>query len=153
MDSNLINTTVDLLKTTLRQRAEKAKELEHEDAGLAYERWKFYDLPFVNELCLMLLVAVWHQVEREVVNMAARVTQDGKMISREQFLTNLREERERFRKHKTKKEVIEKLELESFDEWRSSMKTLNTLANCYKHDPSKEPDKELISRLNLDPSC
>jgi hypothetical protein len=66
-----------------------AYQLADEDPDLASDQWQFGDEPFVNELCLILLVAVWHQVEREVIWLAARVTGDGKQITREQYLKNV----------------------------------------------------------------
>jgi hypothetical protein len=48
---------------------------------VAYDHWTFEDGPFVAELCLMLLVALHHQVERELLRLAARVTDDGREIA------------------------------------------------------------------------
>jgi hypothetical protein len=126
--------------------------MANDDLGAAYEQWQFYDLPFVNELCLMLLLAVWHQVERDVICLAALVTSDGKMISREQFLRNIQKEQECYMSKKTKGQVINKLKLTSFPEWGTSMDTLRLLGNCYKHDPAKEPTTQMMKILNLDAS-
>ena len=66
-----------------------------EDVDSASDRWLFKDQPFINELCLMLLVALWHQLEREVVGLAARSTDDGQEINYQQYEQNVEKEQKR----------------------------------------------------------
>jgi hypothetical protein len=42
-------------------------------ADVAADDWDFHERPFINELCLLLLVSIRHEVERELVRIAARV--------------------------------------------------------------------------------
>ena len=65
--------------------------LEDEDPNFAYDQWLFTDAPFVNELYLILLVSLRHQVERELVGLAARAADDGKEISGQQYQKRVRE--------------------------------------------------------------
>jgi hypothetical protein len=133
-------------------RAEKDRRqalLTDEQPEIAFEHWWSVDEPFLNELCLMLLVARRHQVEKELVHFAARVTADGTAIDRKLYPKKVKAERDRIRKCGWKG-VIAKLKLSSSTEWDSSMKTLQLLANCYKHDPSGKPDEELLEHLKLD---
>ena len=48
--------------------------------------------------------------------------------------------------------MIARLKLNDFPAWESSMETLRLLANCYKHDPSRSPDEDLLKHLKLDPT-
>ena len=54
--------------------------LANEDPDYAYDQWLFTDEPFVNELCLVLLVVIRHQLERELLGLLARVIVDAKEI-------------------------------------------------------------------------
>jgi hypothetical protein len=45
-------------------------QLRRADPDAAWEQWLFDDLPFINEVRLMLLVAVGHRVERELITLA-----------------------------------------------------------------------------------
>lgn len=76
----------------------------------------------------MLLVAIHHQVEREIVGLAARVTGDEKPLSQNQYQQQVEIEREQWRKWKTRRKVIGKLRLASFPEWDTSMETLRLVA-------------------------
>jgi hypothetical protein len=62
---------------------------------MAYDQWLFTDEPFVNEMCLMVLVALRHQVERRLVFIAARVDTGQLSISRKQYQQNVISERAR----------------------------------------------------------
>lgn len=124
--------------------------LTDKDDNFAYDQWLFTDAPFVNELCLMLLVTLRHQVERELVWLAARATNDGKEISFQQYLEKVKLLRKQVRNPKSWNEKIKnRLKLESFDEYRY-IDALRLLANSYKHDPSMEPNDDLLNRLNLE---
>jgi hypothetical protein len=129
-------------------RQEKRRRLKRlPDDDYAYDQWQFHDEPFVNELCLVLLVAIRHQVERELLRLAARVTSDGEQISGKQFLERLQGLQNKRNRWNT---IIVKLHLSSFPDWNRTLKTLQILANCYKHDPSQGPTEELLKHLGLD---
>jgi hypothetical protein len=149
MDANVTKQMIQVIRLEQHRRARCAAQLADEDPNLAGEEWVFTDEPFVNELCLMLLVAVWHQVEREVIWLAARLTGDGQKISRDQYLKNAQDAQKLFSNRRGRK-ILEKLKLTSFPEWESQMETLRLLANCYKHDPSRVPNDKLLRHLELD---
>lgn len=132
-----------------REKRRRLARLRREDSEFAYEIWQSRDEPFVNELCLMMLVAVHHQVERHLVKIAARFTGDGKkQLSPEVYRRRVRDERA-WLHAKGKRRLIAKLKLNSFSEWNRSMRTLQLLANCFKHSPSLTPDRALLKHLKL----
>jgi hypothetical protein len=150
MDTNVAKGMIDVIRAEQQSRARGAARLADEDPDYASDRWLLTDTPFVNELCLILLVAVWHQVERELIWLEARVMGGGEEISREQYLQNIRTAEQSWSKKDGKGKIIEDLKLNTFPEWKSSMKTLRLLANCYKHDPSLVPTKQILKQLGLD---
>ena len=121
--------------------------LTDKDPNFAYDQWVFKDEPFVNELCLMLLVALRHQIERELIGLAARAADDGKEISVKQYQEKVKQ----LRKGKVWdwKEIRNRLKLESCEGY-ASMEALRLLANSYKHGPSMEPGEDLLKWLNLE---
>jgi len=125
----------------------RASLLTEEDPNFAYDQWLFTDAPFVNELCLMLLVTLRHQVERELVSLGARAADEGAVISGQQY----QEKVEQLRKGKgwDWKEIEDRLKLELWEGY-ASMKALRFLANPYKHDPSMEPNEDLLELLKLE---
>jgi len=128
----------------------RALLLSDEDPNLVDDQWLFRDLPFVNELCLMLLVALRHQVERELVGLAARASDDGKQITGQQYWARVRDVREQLRRRDGWKDMNAKLSLESCGGYES-MEALRLLANSWKHDPSMGPDQKLLRLLKLKP--
>lgn len=122
--------------------------LTDEDPNFASDQWRFTDAPFVNELCLMLLVALRHQVERELVGLAARAADEGKEVSSQHYKEKVRQLR-----HKNSKTMWEKindrLKLKSCNGYKP-MEALRLLANSYKHDQSMEPFQGLLKLLNLE---
>jgi hypothetical protein len=106
------------------------------------------DEPFFNEHCLMLLVALWHQVERELVALAARAADDGKEISRERYQKNVHRLQEELRKSAKQgwKTIGGRLSHKSCQEY-THMEVLRSLANSYKHHPSMKPNDELLKLL------
>ena len=99
-------------------------------------------------MCLLVLVALHHQVERELVFLAARANA-GPTITSKQYQRNVKDQREKLRSPQGKRELIVTLTLKSFPEWDKSMETLRLLANCFKHDPRQQPDEALLKHLNL----
>jgi hypothetical protein len=142
---------MDILKNMITvikaERQRRVSLLTDKDPDIAYDQWLFTHEPFVNELCLMLLVTLWHQVERELVGFAARAADDATEISGEQYQERVREERKLWRNDR--KKICASLKLKSCD-GHISMRALRLLANLYKHNPSKEPDKEMLQLLKLE---
>jgi hypothetical protein len=143
-----MNTSVakDMIRVIRAERESRLARLPTEDPDFAYDEWLSTDEPFINELCLTLLVALWHQVERELVHLAARVTSDGRELSLEQYRQRIKEERKHMDTRDGRKEITAKLQLKTIDEWHS-MQTLRLLANSYKHHPSTKPKDLLLQHL------
>ncbi|MGD1074308.1 MAG: hypothetical protein ABSB15_29735 [Bryobacteraceae bacterium] len=152
MDTSVAKDMIGVIRAEQQSRARRAARLAGEDPDHASDQWLCTDKPFVNELCLILLVAVWHQVERELIWLQARIMGGGREISREQYLQNMRKAEESWGRNDAKETIIGELKLRTFPAWESSMKTLRLLANCYKHDPSLVPGKKILKHLGLDES-
>jgi hypothetical protein len=152
METGILKGMITVIRTEEKRRANLRREdeaslLTKEDGSFAYDQWLFTDAPFVNELCLMLLVSLSHQVERELVSLAARAADDGKEIGGQNYDQEVR----KLRKGKgwdwgTMKA---RLTLKSCEGY-TSMEALRHLANSYKHDPSMQPDAELLDVLKLE---
>jgi hypothetical protein len=144
MDTKVAKDTIKVIRKERKRRLSRLPN--HPDA--AYDRWLFSDEPFVNDLCLMLLVAIRHQVERELLGLAARMNGGEKPLSRKQYQQQVEDERKLLRKKGWSK-LIAKLKLKAFADWGTSMETLRLLANSYKHAPSGRPDNDLLKHLKL----
>jgi hypothetical protein len=144
MDSKIAKEVIGVIRTESQRRSDQLKD---EDPNAAYDQWLFTDEPFINEMCLMVLVALHHQVERELVFLAARANA-GPTITSQQYQRNVKDQRQKL-KSEGKRELIATLTLASFAEWDKSMETLRLLANCLKHEPHQHPDETLLKRLNL----
>jgi hypothetical protein len=59
--------------------------------------------PFINELCLVLLVAIRHEIERELTFFAVRKNSKGRTLSDDDYRDLVKEERGRLRGEKKKK--------------------------------------------------
>jgi hypothetical protein len=141
MDTSVAQNIIQVIRA---ERDSRLASLKIEDRDL----WMFTDEPFINELCLTLLVAIRHHVERSLVLIAARVTSDGRELSSEDYWQRIKIERERLRSCGWGR-LIAKLQLDSLADWNLSMKTLQLLANSYKHDPSTSADEGLLRHLGL----
>jgi hypothetical protein len=124
-------------------------ELDNVDPNCQYDQRQFTDLPFVNELCLMVLVTLRHQVERELVKIAAREGHQGKEISGQDYAVNVQQEREGVRKKGGWEKLAKRLKLEQCDGY-PPMEVLRLLVNSHKHAPWGQPDEELLRKLNLE---
>lgn len=122
-----------------------------EDPDMEGDLWPFMGEPFFNELCLALLVAIWHHVESELVLLAPRVTSNGEPIRVSEYQRLVEEERKNLREN-GRGCIMRKLKLKGINEWDTSMEILRLLANSYKHEPMATPDKCLLERLGLDAS-
>jgi hypothetical protein len=134
----------EILSVIKSERRRRRVLLSGENDDYAYDQWRFDDLPFINELCLTLLVAVLHQVERELVLRAARVSADGAPIDKDVYQERVRQRRKDFRERRMSN-VAAELGL-TIPDW---LEALRLVANCYKHDPSARPDEKLLNHLRL----
>lgn len=144
MDTRILKDMIAVIRT---EQERRASLLSDEDPNVADDQWLFTDMPFVNELCLMLLVTLRHQVERELVGLAARAADDGKEISGQDYQKRVRDARTEVRKRGWKK-MESTLKLNSCAEY-TCMEALRHLANAYKHNPFSEPDENLLQSLKL----
>ena len=144
MDTRLAKNIVKLIRGEQQRRASLLEDMHPE---VAYDHWLFTDLPFVAELCLMLLVTMRHQVERELISFAARAADDGREIGPQQYQERVKELRQSG--GKGWKTIYARLKLKSCEGERQ-IEALRLLANSYKHDPSKTPDEDLLRLLNLE---
>jgi hypothetical protein len=138
---------ISVIRTERKRLADDLTILNEEYHETASEQWLFTAEPFINDMCLMVLVALRHQVERELVFLAARANV-GKTISLKEYRQNVAVQR-KLKPRDGWKKLSATLNLNSFAEWTASMETLHLLANCLKHEPTQEPDKELLTHLKL----
>jgi hypothetical protein len=142
----------DTLKVIRKERKRRLASLP-DDPSIADHLWRSADEPFVNDLCLMLLVAIRHQVERELLILAALVTDDGTTtLSLANYEKRLNKARKSFRKKEGRKTLAAKLKIDSTLEQDLSMNILRMLVNGYKHTPSQAPERPLLRKLGLDPT-
>jgi hypothetical protein len=64
VEAHILKQMIDVIRVEEQRRAERRADMH---AEVTYDQRVFTDALFVNELCLMLLVALSHKVEREVV--------------------------------------------------------------------------------------
>lgn len=145
MNSEIAKEVINVIRS---EQSRRSHRLKNEDPDVAYDQWLFLDEPFISEMCLMALVALRHQVERELVFLAAR-TNCGGAIARSDYWHKVGDQRAMLRKKEGWKELESKLNLHNFGEWAGAMKTLRLLANNVKHDPWQLPDEKLLRHLGL----
>lgn len=94
----------------------------------------------------MILITLWHQVERELVAFAARAGDEGRVIDGRRY----RERVEQLRRGRgwNWKTINARLSLESCERY-GAIEALRLVANSYKHDLSVEPSEELKEYLQL----
>ena len=150
MDTYIFNDFLNVIRKNYEQRASL---LRQEYPDIAYDQWQFTDLPFINELCLLVLIALRHQIERELVGLAARATGNGEEITGQQYTKNVEKLRIKTLKGNNTgwkwNDIESRLKLHSFENYKL-MDALRLLVNLYKHDPTKTPSKELLKYLKLD---
>jgi hypothetical protein len=108
----------------------------------------FTDEPFVNEMCLMVLVALRHGIERSLISFAAR-TNPASLMSRTQYQQNLVKQQKLFGRNDGWAHLLKVLNLKPTPECEKSLETLRLLANCYKHQAAKVPSTKLLTHLGL----
>jgi hypothetical protein len=145
MDTRVLKEMIAVIRAEQQRRASL---LMKEDSDFANDRWLSTDGPLVNELCIMVLVTLSHQVERQLVRLAARADESGKEISGQEYEAKVREIRKGLRNRRGWDEIKVRLNVESCEGYTST-EALRFLVNSYKHNPSMEPDKELLKFLDL----
>ena len=76
---------IGVIRQEARRRADANDHLAADDEhGYARDVWLFDDLPFVREFCILILVGIWHGVERELVWLAACSCDHGKVVNAEE---------------------------------------------------------------------
>lgn len=137
----------DMINVIRKEENLRASQLPDNEPDIAYDQWLFTDGPFVNELCLLILVGLRHRLERVLVNFAARAADNGKDIDSQQYTERVKEIQDG---KKINWKIIEtRLQCKTCNEW-PAIEILRLLANSYKHDPSGAPSKELLKCLELD---
>lgn len=150
MDTQILKDMIALART---EQERRTSLLNAEDPSFAYDQWLFRDKPFLNELCLMFLVTLRHQVERELVGLAARAAEGGREISGQQYQEKVKQLRKTNRKGRNIgwnwNEIEKRLKLEACKKY-DVIEALRLLANSYKHDVPMEPAGELLTLLQLE---
>jgi hypothetical protein len=142
----------EMIEVIRKEERRRAVLLSEEDPDFVRDRWLFIEEPFVNEMCLMLLLALRHLLEREMVSLAARALDNKAEISREEYeqeIENLRIERKSKRIDQWDMKKIEKRLNLKVQKGYKSIEALRLLVNCYKHDPSMVPDRRLLDWLEI----
>jgi hypothetical protein len=108
MDTRLAKDILHVIRT---EKQRRISLLDDMDSDLSYDRWTFTDAPFIAELCLMLLVALSHEVERKLIGLAARAADGGREIDRHTYRKRVAELQHRNGLDWT--EILSRLKLES----------------------------------------
>jgi hypothetical protein len=149
VDTRTLKDMISVIRTEKERRNSILKAL---DPDISYDQWLFTDAPFVNELCLMFLVTLRHQVERELVGLAARADAGANEISGQEYKENVTQLRRTNRKGENIgwkwDEINKRLKFKSCDKYKF-IEALRLLSNLYKHDTSMVPDVQLLKLLEL----
>ncbi len=145
MNTNLIRSLVELVKAEEQSRENGRSSMTPDAAD--YQA-TFHDTPLTNELYLLVLLFMWHEIEREIVLLAAMsASQDASPMTRDDY----RKEVERLGSldgKKRKKEIEQLLPKLDNGAW-DLLDVLRLLANSFKHDPFDKPSGDLLKRLGL----
>jgi hypothetical protein len=144
MDVKLIRSVIQMIKGEKKRRISK---LPRDSDDAARDRYFFTDMPFVNELYLMLIVAMWHQIERELVCLAARVDGNTNEMTWDDYKNGVNALADKHPKERWSI-VGSRLRLRTFSDHKT-LELLQNLANSYKHDPFGRPGKKLLECLSL----
>jgi hypothetical protein len=145
MNTNLIASLVALVKVEEESR-EHARASMSPDA--AYYHATFHDAPLTNELYLLVLLFMWHKIEKEIVLLAALSgAKDTSPIARDDYRKKVNRI-EKLKPEKRRKE-LEKLAPALDNRAWDLLDMLRLLANSFKHDPFGKPSHLLLKRLGL----
>ncbi len=117
MDSEIAKEVIGVIRAEGQRRSEQLKDA---DPDFAYDQWLFTDEPFINEMCLMVLVTLHHLVERELLLLVARSTAQPATMTSQQYQMNVKKWQKKGPK-KRRTDLSKALSLSSFGEWDTSM--------------------------------
>jgi hypothetical protein len=144
MNTDLIRSLVGLVEAEEQNRKNARSSMPVEAAD--YQA-TFRDTPLVNELYLLVLLFIWHEVEKEIVLIAALSSMvDNSPISRDDYSKEV--DRLGSLDGKTRKRELKKLLPLDRRQW-DLLEVLRLLANSFKHDPFDKPNGILLKRLGL----
>jgi hypothetical protein len=150
VDTKILKDMITVIRT---EQERRTSLLQNEDPNFAYDQWLLTDGPFLNELCLMFLVTLRHQIEREMVGLAARSDEKQMQISDREYQENINQLRRTNKKGQNIgwdwKEIYKRLKLETCKNYEF-IEALRLLSNLYKHEPSLAPDEDLLNLLHLE---
>jgi hypothetical protein len=149
VDKRISRDMISVIRTEKERRNSILKGL---DQNIEYDQWLFTDAPFICELCLMFLVTLRNQIERELVGLAARADAGANEISGREYkekVTQLRKTNSRGESIGWNwDEIDRRLKFKSCDKYKF-IEALRLLSNLYKHDTSMMPDEKLLKLLQL----
>jgi hypothetical protein len=122
---------------------------EADDPEQGYERWLWEGQRFIADLALSILLAIHHEIERDLVLLAARSRDNGRRLTVAEYQERVKQERESLKGSKGHKALVTRLGLMTLADWRS-IELLRLLSNSYKHNPEAEPDSKLLAFLYLE---
>ncbi len=142
MNAKLIKSLIELSKTEELSR-ENARSSMSPDAADCQAT--FYDTPLTNELYLLVLLFMWHEIEKEILLLAALSgSQATSPITRDEYRKEV-VRLETLRPDKRKKELEKRLPALDQGAW-DLLDVLRLLANSFKHDPFDKPSDVLLNR-------
>jgi hypothetical protein len=131
---------------TIRGEQDRRLRDPHENTLVALDQWADVDQPLISEMVLVLLIAIRHGVERELIWLAAGHSPDGREIGADEYWKRIKAERKSF--GDKPQEFIGRFRLDTLPRW-TSMEVLRHMANCYKHEPLLTPSKSLLECLGM----
>lgn len=145
MDTEVLKNMIAVIRT---EQERRTSLLNSKDPNLACDQWMFTAGPFLSELCLMFLVTLRHQVERELVALAAQADDNGEEISGLRFKQKVEQLKLRKKIGWDWKSICKRLKLKSCKKYEF-IEVLRLLSNLYKHEFSMEPDEKLLKKLKI----
>jgi hypothetical protein len=145
VETRVLKEMIDVVRTEENRRRQERADMYPE---VAHDYLISTDRAFVAELCLMLLVALRHLVEKEMILLAARLAEDTGEISTEEYRKNVEKERKLLKERDGWKRIYIRLQITTGKEIQI-LEVLQELSNSYKHNPFAKPDTKLLKLLNL----
>jgi len=119
------------------------------------DQWIFNDGPLLRVLTTTVIVGVWHLVEKRLKRLIVLCTDDtskvGIELSHNEFGEALKKSKAwKFKDIKNQAQKVH-IDLKQCSHFKD-MDLLRKISNSWKHQPSGEPNDDLITELNLDSS-
>jgi len=145
VNTELIRSLVGFVKAEEQARQIARSSMSPDDA---YYRATFHDTPLTNELYLLVLLFLWHDIEKEMLLLAARSTaQNTTPISHDEYGKEIRRLAS-LKGEKIEKELRRLLPALDAAAWKL-LDVLRLLANSFKHNPFDKPSSALLTKLGL----